>query len=57
MNARLADAPRVSALSGYGTKFFSLNEGIAAAILIGVTAALLLLTAAILAQRSRTESY
>jgi ABC-type multidrug transport system ATPase subunit/pSer/pThr/pTyr-binding forkhead associated (FHA) protein len=57
MNARLADAPRVSALSGYGTKFFSLNEGIAAAILVGVTAALLLLTAAILAQRSRTESY
>ena len=57
MNARLADAPRISALSGYGTKFFSLNEGIAAAILIGATAALLLLAAAILAHRSRTESY
>ena len=52
MNARLADAPRISALSGYGTKFFSLNEGIAAAILIGATAALLLLAAAILADRS-----
>jgi ABC transport system ATP-binding/permease protein len=57
MNARLADAPRFSALSGYGTKFFSLSEGIAAAILVGVTAALLLLAAAILARRSRTESY
>jgi hypothetical protein len=57
MNARLADAPRISVLSGYGTRFFSLNEGLAAAILIGVTAALLLLTAAILARRSRTDSY
>jgi len=57
MNTRLANAPQLSTLSGYGNTFFSLKEGISAAILIGVTAALLLLTAAILAHRSRTESY
>lgn len=56
-NARLAQAPRVAALSGYGNTFFSLNEAIAAAILIGFTAALLLLTAALLTRQSRTASY
>jgi len=57
MNARLADAPRVSELSGYGNMFFSLNETIAAAILLGFTAGLLLLAAGLLAHRSRTASY
>ncbi len=53
MNARLADAPQVAALAGYGTSFFSLDEGVAAIILLGFTAAMLLLTAALLARRSR----
>jgi ABC transport system ATP-binding/permease protein len=57
MNARLAQAPRVSALSGYGTTFFSLNEAVAAVILIGFTAALLLLTAALLVRQSRHANY
>jgi hypothetical protein len=57
MNARLADSPKVAALSGYGSTFFSLNVGVAAAILAGVTAALLLLCAGLLARRARNDTY
>jgi ABC-type multidrug transport system ATPase subunit len=53
MNARLADAPPVASLSGYGTTFFSINVGIAAIILFGFTAAMLLATAMILASRDQ----
>jgi ABC-type multidrug transport system ATPase subunit/pSer/pThr/pTyr-binding forkhead associated (FHA) protein len=53
MNARLLDAPGVSALSSFGPNFFSLNAGVAAIILLGFTAALLLATAALLAARSQ----
>ncbi len=52
MNVRLADAPQVAALSGFGTSFFSLDQGVAAIILLGFTAAMLLATAILLAQRS-----
>ncbi len=52
MNARLADAPQVAALSGFGTNFFSLNQGVAAIILLGFTAAMLFATAILLAKRS-----
>jgi ABC transport system ATP-binding/permease protein len=51
MNARLAGAPQISSLSGYGTSFFSLNAGVAAIILLGLTSALLLATAVLLARR------
>lgn len=57
MNARLAQAPRVAALSGYGNSFFSLNPAIAAAVLAGFTATWLLLTAALLARQSRHANY
>ena len=57
MNVRLADAPQVAAFSGYGTTFFALREAVAAVVLVGFTAALLLLTAALLANRSRNASY
>jgi ABC transport system ATP-binding/permease protein len=50
MNARLAAAPQISAISGYGTSFFSLNQRVAAIILLGFTAALLLATAILLAR-------
>jgi ABC transport system ATP-binding/permease protein len=50
MNARLADSPRFSALSGYGTSFFSLTPGVAAIIVLGFTATLLLLAAIVLAR-------
>lgn len=50
---RLTQAPGVAALSGYGTSFFSLNRTIAAIILLGFTAALLLLAATLLATQSR----
>jgi ABC-type multidrug transport system permease subunit len=53
MNERLADAPQVAALSGYGTSFFSLQESVAAIVLLGFTAAMLLATAILLARRSR----
>jgi ABC-type multidrug transport system ATPase subunit/pSer/pThr/pTyr-binding forkhead associated (FHA) protein/ABC-type multidrug transport system permease subunit len=53
MNARLADAPQVAALSGYGSSFFSLNEVAATLILLGFTAAMLLATAILLARHSR----
>jgi ABC-type multidrug transport system ATPase subunit/pSer/pThr/pTyr-binding forkhead associated (FHA) protein/ABC-type multidrug transport system permease subunit len=52
MNARLADAPRISTVSGYGTSFFSLNQGVAAIILVGFTAGMLLITAGLLTTRS-----
>lgn len=53
MNTRLADAPKLASLSGYGTSFFSLGQGIASIILLGFTAALLLATAIRLARHSR----
>ena len=53
MNARLADAPQVAALSGYGSSFFSLNEVAGALILLGFTAGLLLVTAILLARLSQ----
>lgn len=51
MNARLAGAPRISSLSGYGPAFFSAGPGVAAIILLGFTAALLLASAVLLAGR------
>ena len=51
MNARLADAPQVAAVSGYGTNFFDLSLGITAVILLGFTAATLLMAAILLAGR------
>jgi hypothetical protein len=54
MNARFADAPQVAALAGYGTSFFSLDEGVAAIILLGFTAAMLLTAAVILAKQNRS---
>ncbi len=54
MNLRLAHAPQVAALSGFGQQFFALKQGAAAIILVGFTAALLLLTAVLLAKRSHT---
>jgi hypothetical protein len=52
MNARLAAAPQPALTNGYGSSFFSLNQGVAAIILLGFTAALLLTTAVLLARRS-----
>jgi ABC-type multidrug transport system ATPase subunit/pSer/pThr/pTyr-binding forkhead associated (FHA) protein len=52
MNGRLDSAPRISALSGYGPSFFSLDQAVAAIVLLGFTAAMLLVTAALLARRS-----
>ncbi len=52
MNMRLADAPQVAALSGYGTSFFSLSDAVAAAVLAGFAAALLLASAILLARRA-----
>ena len=54
MNARLADARQVAALSGYGTNFFNLSLGVAAVILLGFTAAMLLAAAILLARRVQT---
>jgi hypothetical protein len=52
MNARLLHAPRVSGLSSFGPNFFSLDPAVAAIILLGFTAALLLATAGLLTTRS-----
>ena len=52
MNVRLADAPQVAALTGFRQDFFSLNESVAAIILLGFTAALLLASAVLLANRA-----
>jgi ABC-type multidrug transport system permease subunit len=52
MNARLAEAPQVTAISGYGLNFFSLNGAVAAIILLGFTAATLLAVAILLARQS-----
>jgi hypothetical protein len=51
MNARLADAPQVAAVSGYGTNFFDLSVGVTAVILLGFTAATLLTAAVMLTRR------
>lgn len=56
MNARLVQAPQVTALSGYGTTFFSLNQSIAAIVLLGFTAGLLLIAATVLATHSRRST-
>ncbi len=54
MNARLADL-RPPIPSGYGPNFFALAPGVAVAILAGMTAACLLLTAYLLASRARHD--
>ena len=56
MSLRLAHAPKVAALTGYGHSFFSLDQGLAAIVLAGFTAALLLVAAALLAKRSNAGS-
>jgi ABC-type multidrug transport system ATPase subunit/pSer/pThr/pTyr-binding forkhead associated (FHA) protein/ABC-type multidrug transport system permease subunit len=53
MNARLAEEPKAAGLSGYGTAFFSLQPWVAAIILLGFTAAVLLGAAVLLARRSQ----
>jgi len=53
MNVRLQHAPQVASLSGYGQSFFSLNQKIAAIIILGFTAAMLLTTAMLLARRDQ----
>lgn len=56
MSTRLAHAPRVGSVTGYGSSFFSLSPGLCAIVLTGFTAALLLATAALLAWRSHQTS-
>lgn len=56
MNLRLATAPKVRAITGYGPSFFSLDQGLAAIVLAGFTAALLLAAAGLLARRSSATS-
>jgi ABC-type multidrug transport system ATPase subunit/pSer/pThr/pTyr-binding forkhead associated (FHA) protein/ABC-type multidrug transport system permease subunit len=53
MNSRLAEEPKAAGLSGYGTKFFAIQPGIAAVVLLGFTAAALLAATLLLARRSR----
>jgi ABC transport system ATP-binding/permease protein len=53
MEARLAHAPRVGSVTGYGTTFFSLGPAVCAIVLAGLTATLLLACALLLAVRSR----
>lgn len=52
MNHRLAEEPKASALSGYGTQFFAIEPVVAAIVLLGFTAAALLGTALLLSRRS-----
>jgi hypothetical protein len=52
LTTRLLAAPRVTALSGYGPSFFSLNQVVAAIILLGFTAGFLLLAAGLLASQA-----
>jgi ABC-type multidrug transport system ATPase subunit/pSer/pThr/pTyr-binding forkhead associated (FHA) protein/ABC-type multidrug transport system permease subunit len=52
MNTRLAEAPQVNAVSGYGLGFFTLDETVTAIILLGFTAAMLLVVAILLGRRS-----
>ena len=42
MTLRFAGIPTVAVVSGYGTNFFSLSAAVAAAVLVGFTASLLL---------------
>jgi ABC-type multidrug transport system ATPase subunit/pSer/pThr/pTyr-binding forkhead associated (FHA) protein/ABC-type multidrug transport system permease subunit len=53
MNSRLAEEPKASNLSGYGTQFFGIEPGAAALVLAGFTAAALLGAALLLVRRSR----
>ncbi|MGN6202031.1 MAG: FHA domain-containing protein [Solirubrobacterales bacterium] len=53
MNARLGEEPQGAALSGYGTSFFSLDPAVAGFVLLGFTAATLLVAAVLLAGRSQ----
>jgi ABC-type multidrug transport system ATPase subunit/ABC-type multidrug transport system permease subunit len=53
MNLRLADEPKASALSGYGTQFFAIQPAVAVVVLLGFTAAALLAATLLLARRSR----
>lgn len=51
MNLRLAEAPTVASVSGYGTTFFSTSPAVVAIILLGFAAALLLAVAVLLARQ------
>ncbi len=53
MNQRLADAPQLASVSGYGRTFFALDQSIAAVVLIGFTAAMLLTAAVLLGRRGQ----
>lgn len=53
MSGRLVAAPRLIALSGYEPSFFSLSLGVAAIVLLGFTALMILVAAALLGTRSR----
>lgn len=53
MNSRLAEEPKAAQLSAYGTRFFSIQPGVVALVLLGFTAAALLGAALLLARRSR----
>jgi ABC-type multidrug transport system ATPase subunit/pSer/pThr/pTyr-binding forkhead associated (FHA) protein/ABC-type multidrug transport system permease subunit len=53
MNSRLAEDPNGASLSGYGTSFFALDPAVAAIVLLGFTAAMLLAAAVLLAGRSQ----
>jgi ABC-type multidrug transport system ATPase subunit/pSer/pThr/pTyr-binding forkhead associated (FHA) protein len=54
MNGRLAEAPPGS-VNAFGTSFFALKSGIAAAILAGLSAAALLITALLLYRRAQRD--
>jgi ABC-type multidrug transport system ATPase subunit/pSer/pThr/pTyr-binding forkhead associated (FHA) protein len=54
MTTRFETNPRVAATTGYDPSFFSLSPAAAAIILGGFTAAMLLLSAIVLARRSRS---
>jgi ABC-type multidrug transport system ATPase subunit/pSer/pThr/pTyr-binding forkhead associated (FHA) protein/ABC-type multidrug transport system permease subunit len=53
MNTRLADAPSIAALSGYGKRFFALSPVVAATVLAGFTVLLLSVTGALLISGQR----
>ena len=53
MNERLGEAQQAASLSGYGTDFFSLDPRAAAVVLLGFTAAMLLLAAILLSPRKQ----
>lgn len=56
MNLRLAEAPSVAAISGYGSTFFSTSPAVVAIVLLGFASALLLTVAVLLARRPEDRS-